>query len=220
MKVFILSSDRVFARMLSLEISAYGADTKIFDSVSPDARRFASVSDISLVDIATLSVNDNDFPEIEKTQVILFGFSEDIKNISGSVPAGYRILSRPFSVPEMLSSIFERNDETLVGVRPVKRHKSPADSLILNENSHSVTYKKETVLLTKTEYDLFMLLIQNKGSAVTRKEAALKVWGEELKSDSNLVDVYIRYLREKLDEKFGIKIISTIRGIGYSIKTE
>lgn len=220
MKVFILSSDRVFARMLSLEISAYGADTKIFDSVSPDARRFASVSDISLVDVAALSANDSDFPEIEKTQVILFGFPEDIKNISGSVPAGYRIFSRPFSVPEMLSSIFEKNDETLVGVRPVKRHKSPADSLILNENSHSVTYKKETVLLTKTEYDLFMLLIQNKGSAVTRKEAALKVWGEELKSDSNLVDVYIRYLREKLDEKFGIKIISTIRGIGYSIKTE
>ena len=62
-------------------------------------------------------------------------------------------------------------------------------------------------------------MIRNKGETVTRAQAAQTVW-EKDGADTNIVDVYIRYLREKLDEKFGIKLISTVRGVGYTIKTE
>ena len=89
----------------------------------------------------------------------------------------------------------------------------------MNEKEHTVSYKRETVELTKREFALLLYLIKNKGGTVTRAQAAKAIW-EKDDTDTNIVDVYVRYLREKLDEKFGIKLISTVRGIGYTIKTE
>ena len=65
---------------------------------------------------------------------------------------------------------------------------------------------------------MLMHLVKHKGETVTRASAAQAVWGKDGGTDTNVVDVYVRYLREKLDEKFGIKIISTVRGEGYTIK--
>ena len=104
-------------------------------------------------------------------------------------------------------------------MRLSKHRKSAADSLILNEKEHTVSYKRETVELTGREFALLLYLIKNKGATVTRADAAKAVWEKE-DADTNIVDVYVRYLREKLDEKFGIKLISTVRGTGYTIKTE
>ncbi|MDF2951151.1 MAG: two component transcriptional regulator, winged helix family [Anaerocolumna sp.] len=92
--------------------------------------------------------------------------------------------------------------------------------LKLNITSHSAHYGEEELVLTKKEYELLEYLIRNKNIALTRDQLLNKVWDYEYLGDTNVVDVYIRYLRQKIDDKYGIHLISTVRGVGYIIKDE
>jgi DNA-binding response OmpR family regulator len=83
-----------------------------------------------------------------------------------------------------------------------------------------VKYNNETVELTKTEFDLLKYLLLNKGIVLTRENILDRVWGYDHLGDTNVVDVYIRYLRSKLDEKYGTKLIHTVRGVGYQLRDE
>ncbi len=219
MKTLIISDDKRFSRMLSLEIMSFGVDVKLFDAPCGEVYRHIPTTDITMIDARAYPRFDES-AELEKTQVMIFGYAEELAGIADSLPSGFRVLTRPFFIPDFLYSIFEKNDETLVGVKAVKRRKSAADSLVLSEKYKTVSYKKDAVNLTATEFALLLLLIENKGEVVSREDIADTVWGEEHKKDTNIVDVYIRFLREKLDERFGLKIISTVRGKGYMIKTE
>lgn len=219
MKVLIITKDQILSRMLFLEISVFGAQVQTVNGISEDTGKDIAASDFTVIDAKIFAEKKEDLPELERTQVLLFGYAEELDKVAPSIPAGYRVFTRPLLMSGFLASFFEKSDEADFGIRLAKRKKSAADSLILNEASHTVSYKKETVELTKREFALLMLLIRNKGETVTRAQAAQTVW-EKDGADTNIVDVYIRYLREKLDEKFGIKLISTVRGIGYTIKTE
>jgi len=72
--------------------------------------------------------------------------------------------------------------------------------------------------LTKKEYDLLEILLINKNVVLTRSQLIEKVWGYEYIGDTNVVDVFIRYLRSKIDDGFENKLITTIRGVGYVVK--
>ena len=220
MKVTIITKDAIFARMLFWEISLFGAQVESFDFLSEDAKKSSYDADFTVIDADVFANKTEEIFSLERTQTLLFGYADELAELETKIPAGFRVFTRPFHTQEFLSAIFERGDETLLGVRPAKRRKSAADSLILGEKNHTVSYKKETVELTAREFALLMTLIKNKGKTVTRAQAAREVWGKDDEGDTNIVDVYIRYLREKLDEKFGIKLISTVRGIGYTIKAE
>ena len=72
--------------------------------------------------------------------------------------------------------------------------------------------------LTKTEYDLLEYLIMNKGIVLTRTQILEHVWDYDFKGDTNILDVYIRYLRNKIDYHYENKLIKTVRGVGYTLK--
>ena len=74
--------------------------------------------------------------------------------------------------------------------------------------------------LTKREFDLLCFLLRNKGLVLSRDTLLEKIWGYDYAGETNVVDVYVRYLRQKLEEPFGIKIIHTIRGVGYVVREE
>ena len=90
----------------------------------------------------------------------------------------------------------------------------------MNTAAHSVSYNGEDLTLTKKEYDLLECLLRNKNIAMSREQLLSTVWGYEYMGDTNVVDVYVRYLRQKIDDKYGMHMIETIRGIGYMIKEE
>jgi DNA-binding response OmpR family regulator len=84
----------------------------------------------------------------------------------------------------------------------------------------TVTLNDETIDLTKKEYELLKFLVENKRIVLSRDLILNKVWGYDYYGDTNIVDVYIRYLRSKIDEPFNQKIIHTVRGVGYILKDE
>ena len=95
-----------------------------------------------------------------------------------------------------------------------------AGKLRIEPASYSASYDAQPITLTKKEFDLLNYLWQHEGSAVTRDDLLTNVWGYEFTGDTNIVDVYIRYLRQKIDDRFGIKTIHTIRAVGYMFRYE
>ena len=130
-------------------------------------------------------------------------------------------LTKPFATPELLARM-------RVALRK-KRHNEQENSEVNGEilqvkNLTMYTLRHEVlggdvgVELTKKEYDLLEILLRNKRNVLTREQILSQVWGYDYMGDTNVVDVYIRYLRQKLDDKFQEKYIHTMRGVGYVIK--
>ena len=133
-------------------------------------------------------------------------------------------ITKPFAIEELLARI------RLV-LRRSTHHGQPDESgtpddllrcgeLTLSESHHEVKYAGTEIELTGREFDLLNTLLINKNIVLSREQLLGKVWGYDYIGDSNIVDVYIRYLRHKIDDQFGIKTIHTIRSVGYLFEYE
>lgn len=90
----------------------------------------------------------------------------------------------------------------------------------MSEKRHQVTYDGHEIILTNREFQMLKILLENKDIVLSRDVLLDKVCGFDYVGETNVVDVYIRYLRSKIDEVFGVKMIQTVRGVGYVIKSE
>lgn len=115
-------------------------------------------------------------------------------------------------------------DELLARIRARLRDKEPASNVIVYRNllmdrdRHEVQRGGKPVTLTAKEYALLEYLLLHRNKVHSRDELFNGVWGSDFLGDSNLIDVYIRYLRGKIDDGFEDKLITTVRGVGYTIK--
>lgn len=91
------------------------------------------------------------------------------------------------------------------------------DDLVINYETKQVFYGEDEIIFTHREFDLLVYLYQNRGNPVSRKDAISNVWKFDFEGNTNIVDVYIRYLREKLDDRYQKKFISTVRNKGYML---
>ncbi len=126
-------------------------------------------------------------------------------------------MTKPFAIEELLARIrmlLKRRS----GVAKKADKKLVEGKLSVDPGARSVSFGAQLLQLTKTEFDLLECLMLNKGRVLTRDELLEKVWGWSYDGDTNVVDVYVRYIRQKIDEPFGVKTIHTIRGVGYLFK--
>ncbi|SMC56074.1 response regulator transcription factor [Papillibacter cinnamivorans] len=126
-------------------------------------------------------------------------------------------IAKPFAIEELLARI-----RVALRKRQAAREDPvlSAGPLTLCPSRHEVRVNGTQVELTKREFDLLQYFLENKGRVITRESLLDKVWGFDFAGETNAVDVYVRFLRSKLDEAFGIKLIHTVRGLGYMIKDE
>jgi DNA-binding response OmpR family regulator len=128
-------------------------------------------------------------------------------------------MTKPFAIEELLARIrmlIKRRTAPTAAAAP----KLSEGKLSLDPGARSVTFAGEALHLTKTEFDLLECLMRSSGRVLTRDALLEKVWGWSYDGDTNVVDVYVRYLRQKLDERFEVKTIHTLRGVGYLFKYE
>ena len=90
----------------------------------------------------------------------------------------------------------------------------------MDVNRYEVYYDGQQVELTHREFELLKVLLENKNIVISRDTLLEKVCGYDYMGETNIIDVYVRYLRSKLDDVFQVKIIQTVRGVGYCIKDE
>ena len=83
---------------------------------------------------------------------------------------------------------------------------------------NTVTYDGKAIELTKKMYDLLVYLLSNRNKVVSREQILDAVWGYEYVGNTNVVDVYVRHIRSKIDDIYKVKLIETVRGFGYIIR--
>lgn len=135
-------------------------------------------------------------------------------------------ITKPFAIEELLARIRVA----------LKLHGNPASSntekreneegifrwkdLTLSEKRHQVTYAGSEVILTNREFQMLKTLLENRDIVLSRDVLLKRVCGYDYVGETNVVDVYVRFLRSKIDEVYGVKMIHTVRGVGYVIKSE
>ena len=211
MNVLIATHDAIFSRMLTLEFEDKNI-TVLSAQSGEEIISALSRAHMALIDASFLK--DGALPQFPY-DIIIFGYPEDFDGISTQELTKYYTLFRPFLIDDFFSSLFAANEENHVHLRVPKR-KSPAESLALDPAEHIAYYKGEKINLTQKEFALLKLLFENRGEAISRERALTEIFSET-DTKTNVVDVYINYLRAKIDHKFDIRMILTVRGCGYMI---
>jgi two-component system OmpR family response regulator len=125
-------------------------------------------------------------------------------------------LTKPFALTELYARLRSL-------VRRAPRGRPPileVGDLALDPADHSVRRAGQALNLTKKEFALLQYFMQHPGEALTRSRLIEHVWDFAFDGDSNIVDVYVRYLREKIDRPFSRSSIETVRGVGYRLQPE
>lgn len=156
----------------------------------------------------------------EMPPIIMLTAKDDLQDkIAGLKLGAIDYMTKPFSTDELLVRI--RNTLKIYAQRkdPNQRvTRYVVKSLVLCPETREVTVKNEKIELSQKEFDLLKYLIENKKIVLSRDTILEKVWGYDYYGDTNVVDVYIHALRDKIDKRFNEKYIHTERGIGYVVR--
>lgn len=154
--------------------------------------------------------------------ILLTAKGEDADKVLGLNIGADDYITKPFAIEELLARIRAalRNKAEGAADTPAQVGKLTAGPLTMDVERHEVEVDGQSVELTRREFDLLRYLLEHKGKVVSREALLDHVWGFDFVGETNTVDVYIRFLRTKIDERFSIKLIHTVRGVGYAIREE
>ena len=220
--ILLVEDEEKLARMVELELKYEGSSVeKAFDGRKGLELALSGAFDLVLLDIMLPQLSGMEVlrrlrRESQVPVIMLTARDSVVDKVSGLDSGADDYITKPFAIEELLARI-----------RAALRTKSGRDSqmlavgpLAMEVESRRVTVRGQEVELTKKEFDLLRHLLENKGRVLTREALLDSVWGFDFVGETNSVDVYIRFLRSKIDEAFGIKLIHTVRGVGYVIKEE
>lgn len=222
-RILLIEDEEKLARMVELELQYEGYEVeKAFDGPSGLEKALTGGFQLILLDVMLPGMSGMEvlrrFRKESQTPVIMLTARDAVMDkVSGLDSGANDYITKPFAIEELLARIraafrvtskaAEADEEVLT-----------AGALTLEPESRQVTVKGERVELTRKEFDLLEYLLRSKGKVVTRDALLDHVWGFDFVGETNAVDVYIRFLRTKIDEKFDLKLIRTVRGVGYVIE--
>lgn len=224
-KILIVEDEMSIARFVELELIHEGYTVSKADNGRTGLEEAQSgkyslvLLDIMLPELNGLEVlrrlrKDSDVP------VILLTAKDEITDkVSGLDMGANDYITKPFAIEELLARIRSvlRQSEKNTN-KSVEENVLEYMGLKLDRARHTVSFDGTPVELTNREFMLLNTLMENRSIVMTREALLEKVWGYEYMGETNVVDVYIRYLRSKIDDVFGIHLITTVRGCGYVIK--
>ena len=226
-KILIVEDEEKIARFIELELVHEGYKVIKADN----GRKGLEIAEKDEVDLVLLDIM---LPEINGLEVIrrlrktsdipvimLTARDAVMDKVSGLDSGADDYITKPFAIEELLARIrtaLRKRDNN-------KNHGQETDiitcgQLSLDKARHKVMYSKNEIELTNREFTLLQILMENKNIVLTRDVLMEKVCGYDYMGETNVIDVYIRYLRTKIDDTFKIKVIYTVRGVGYVIKDE
>lgn len=222
-RILIVEDESKIARFLELELKHEGYEVLL----AGDGRLGLEKALKDNVDLVVLDIMLPGLSGIEvcrrirlesQVPIIMLTAKDDVTDkVAGLDMGADDYMTKPFAIEELLARIRVALNRKRQTAEP-KGDILQIGEVILNLSSHSAYYGKDELVLTKKEYELLEYLMRNKNIALTREQLLNNVWDYEYFGDTNVVDVYIRYLRQKIDEKYGVHLISTVRGVGYIIK--
>ena len=235
-KILIVEDEESMARFVELELMHEGYEVrKAGDGREALSMILSDCYDLILLDIMLPGINGIEvlrrLQHQEAPPVILLTARDAVMDKVAGLDAGaVDYVTKPFAIEELLARI-------RVALKLHPSHRKPQETtgdaglpaaedeytwgpLVLNEQKHRVTWNGQEITLTNREFQMLRILLQNKDIVLSRDTLLEKVCGYDYVGETNVVDVYIRFLRSKIDEVFDVKMIQTVRGVGYVIKSE
>ncbi|MCY7964657.1 two-component system response regulator YkoG [Bacillus inaquosorum] len=222
--ILIVEDEEKIARVLQLELEYEGYSVTIKQNGSEGLNAAAEggyslvLLDVMLPGLSGLEVLRRLRKTDQQTPVILLTARDSIPDkVTGLDIGANDYVTKPFEIEELLARI-----------RAALRQSEPKtedsgtfltyDDLRVNEKTREVRRGDKEVELTPREFDLLVYMLKHPQQVLTREQILNSVWGFDYIGDTNVVDVYIRYIRKKLDYPYEKQLIHTVRGVGYAIK--
>ena len=222
-RILLVEDEEKLARMVELELRYEGYEVeKAFDGRTGLERALTGTFDLILLDIMLPALSGMEVlrrlrRESQVPVIMLTARDTVVDKVSGLDSGADDYITKPFAIEELLARI-----RAALRKRPAAQEapRLTCGPLVMDVERHEVTVKGTEVELTRREFDLLRCLLEHKEKVLTREALLDHVWGFDFAGETNAVDVYIRFLRSKIDERFGVKIIHTVRGVGYVIREE
>ena len=221
-RILLVEDEEKLARMVEMELKYEGYQVE----KALDGRRGLELAlggsfdlvllDIMLPQLSGMEVLRRLRRESQLPVIMLTARDSVVDKVSGLDSGADDYVTKPFAIEELLARI-----RAALRSRAAREGRLlTAGPLTMDVERHQVTVGGQGVELTKKEFDLLHCLLENRGRVLSRETLLDSVWGFDFVGETNSVDVYIRFLRSKLDDAFGLKLIHTVRGVGYVIKEE
>ena len=223
-RILIVEDEEKIARFVELELQHESYETE----KAADGRTGLELAENGKFDLCLLDIM---LPELNGLEVIrrlrksssvpvilLTARDAVMDKVAGLDMGANDYITKPFAIEELLARIRAQlrqgenaHDASNSGVLTAGR-------LSLDPQRHEVRYADTLVELTQKEFAMLELLLRNKDIVLSRETFLERVWGYDYMGETNIVDVYIRFLRAKLDARFGVTLIRTVRGVGYVLR--
>ncbi|HLQ98080.1 MAG TPA: response regulator transcription factor [Candidatus Dormibacteraeota bacterium] len=228
-QILIIEDEEKIARLLEIELSYEGYETKkVYDGYEGFAAFQEQEWDLILLDVMLPGISGIEIlrrirSSASDVPIILLTAKDAIEDKVAGLDLGANdYVTKPFQMEELLARVRahlrqknndNNNEEKQIDWLQFKEIK-------VSEETREVFHGENQVSLTPREFDLLVYLISHTRIVLNREQLLNNVWGYDYIGDTNVVDVYIRYLRNKMDKPFGTKYIQTVRGVGYVLKEE
>jgi len=223
-RILVVEDDASLARFLELELNHQGYETAVaaggYEAV---VKAGESSWDLVILDIMLPGLDGFEvcrrLREHSSVPVIMLTARGTVPDrVKGLDTGADDYLVKPFATEELLARIracLRRQNVPLQAGRKIVY-----GDLVVNPDTRQVKRGGRRISLSKKEFDLLVYLLANAGHVLSREAILNHVWGYDYFGGTNVVDVYIRYLRAKIDEPFAVKLLHTVRGVGYTLREE
>lgn len=239
-RILIVEDEEKIARFIELELRHEGYEVgKATNGREGLEACLSGGYDLVLLDIMLPELNGLEvLRRLRRTSqlpvILLTARDEVMDKVAGLDGGADDYITKPFAIEELLARIrlvFKKAEPLQEKVSHAEGGTGASSSktasnaytygkLQLDTKGYEVYFDKEKIELTNREFELLRILLENKNIVLTRDVLMNKVCGYDFVGETNVIDVYVRYLRTKIDERFGIKMIQTVRGVGYVIREE
>ncbi len=221
-RILIVEDETSIARVLALELEHEGYQTVTAETGDEGLMRSESESwDLLLLDVMLPERSGMDILRRlrsggDLTPVIMLTARDAVPDkVSGLDQGANDYVTKPFDMEELLARVRACLRQ---GNTALESEVFTVADLSANVQTRKVTRADHPIELTPREFDLLIYLLRNKDIVLTRDQLLSNVWGFDYAGETNVVDVYIRYLRQKIDQDYTETLIQTVRGVGYVLR--
>ncbi|MFC4077274.1 response regulator transcription factor [Salinithrix halophila] len=226
-RILIVEDELKIARLLQLELEHEGYQAEVaHNGVDGLARAEAGGWDLILLDIMIPRLNGIEVlrrfrRKDQWTPVLLLTARDTVPDkVMGLDQGANDYITKPFEIEEVLARV--RANLRLAGGRNAINEAEgeifTVGALTMNPKTREVYRGEKEIHLTPREFELLSYLMRHPGQVLEREQIIQEVWGFDYIGDTNVVDVYIRYLRQKIDKHASVPLIHTVRGVGYTLR--
>lgn len=220
-KILIIEDEKNISSFVKMELEFEGYITQVIEDGKQGLDEAINKDyDLILLDLMLPSLNGIEIcrrlKKEKDTPIIMLSAKDSVMDkVSGLQMGADDYVSKPFAIEELLARIqvvFRRDNNSNSKILNFK-------DLSINIDSRVVKKGDEELNLTNKEYELLLYLMENKDKVISRLSLLESIWGYNYETETNVVDVYVRHLRNKLDTEDKEEYIKTVRSIGYVMRS-